>query len=359
MYPDIVGGWSPHLRPLAEAIIAAGWEIIPLTRDQVLDPGCLKDSKVAILHLHWPTSIFPIERYRISRLFPFNYFASWWAVRQIDDWAQRVEESHLPVVWQIHDLGSHHLLKAGPLATADEHLHRTLYRLSNAVVIHEHSCLKAISELYGPPPLFAVAPLGDYTWMHGAVRTKEEARRSLGLDKWDKVLAYVGTARRNRNPAEVARAFSEVAGPKDCLMIAGQAVARFVKPGRDPRIQVLNGLLPDATLRDIFCASDFVINHAQRYLTSAVVRAAISYGVPVVTYPYGTSLDMARGAAIFIDEESGGLDRALQRALAVSPSEYEALAQAARERNVERTWEQAGMACADLYNRLIEAGKSL
>ena len=142
-------------------------------------------------------------------------------------------------------------------------------------------------------------------------------------------------------------------------MIAGQAVARFVKLGRDPRIRVLSGLLPDATLRDVFCASDFVINHAQRYLTSAVVRAAISYGVPVITYPYGTSLDMARGAAIFIDEESGGLDRALQRALAVSPSEYEALAQAARERNVERTWEQAGMACADLYNRLIEAGKSL
>ena len=76
---------------------------------------------------------------------------------------------------------------------------------------------------------------------------------------------------------------------------------------------VLNSSLPDATFRDILCVSDFVINYGWGYLTLGSVRVAISYGVPVITYLHGTSLDMACDAVIFSDEECVGFKRALKR----------------------------------------------
>ena len=70
-------------------------------------------------------------------------------------------------------------------------------------------------------------------------------------------------------------------------------------------------------------------------------------------YPYGAALDMVRDAAIFIGEGEAALEQALLRALTVTDVEYNALREAASERNKERTWDIAGERCATLYRRLL------
>ena len=362
MCPGPFGGdeWSRNRHPFMqlqfEALADQGWEIVPITSAEIRQPERLRQYNLNVLHLHWPSMVFYFAGNKLYRLPWIGQLLVPRDKSKVNAWAQAMRACETRLIWQIHDLVSHNEVNAGPVATVDELLCRKVYERAQAIVVHERSCLKPVFEFYGSEKPFAIAPLGDYTRVHGDPRPRGEAQARLGVSSPSgKILAYVGTARRNRNPRQVVQAFSRVAGADDRLIIAGQAVGRFVRPGRDPRILVFDGMLPNELVRDILCASHFVINHAQRYLTSAVVRAAMSYGTPVIAYPFGSTLDMAQDAAVLIGGEANALEQALGRALQMGDEEHHRMTAAALQRNRERKWQDSSAACVELYSRVIEA----
>lgn len=354
MFPGISADSPDHplLSLITQSIVAQGWAVASMTAAQIIAPSTFAATKLSLLHLHWPSAFFYFTRPGLDRVFPINHLLARKATARIDRWAEQMRSIKLPLVWEVHDLVSHHWLDKGPFADVDRHLHRTVYALSSAIIVHEASCLPPIFAFYGSAKPYAVAHLGDYASIHGAPRNKGEARALLGIDSTGKVLAYVGTARRNRNPRATIAAFRQVAGPDDRLIVAGRVVGRFTGNVHDNRIIIFDGPQPNERIRDIFCAADFVVNDAQRYLTSAVLRTAMSYGVPVIAYPYGSALDMASGAAIFVDEQPDGLRRALHDALTVSPADYQIMVQHAQANNRARQWPDFGAVCTDLYCRV-------
>lgn len=365
MFPDPYDGsdWhrqgNPILAFLAESITETGWEVIPIQLREIRNPQQLRLLKVDVLHLHWPASIFPEGNHTIRRflhLLPRKLLARL-RVSRIDAWTELTENSGTPIVWQIHDLISHHLVGMGALSLADELLHKRVYQLSEAIIIHELSCGQAVWELHGSQKPFAVAPLGDYSRVYGPRLGKEEARSNLDISGRGRILSYIGTVRRNRNPADVVGAFLKVRGPGDLLIIAGGGVARAIGTDVDPHVLVYNGFVPREVIRDIFCASDYVINHARKYLTSAVIRTAMSYAVPVIAYPYGSALDMCRDAAVFVGQQDHALEDAITAALGMDDNRYRAMVQAAIRRNSERKWKRAGAACAKLYEQVVSSRK--
>jgi len=125
-------------------------------------------------------------------------------------------------------------------------------------------------------------------------------------------------------------------------------------PIKSDKIIIFDELLPNELLRNIFCASDYVINDAYEYMTSAVVRTAISYRVPVIVRKYGASIDMAKDAMIFIEDKIDGLENAIKYALNLDDVHYNMLVKAAESRNEERPWSQYGKTFDDLYSTLIK-----
>lgn len=343
----------PLLSLMVQSIAAQGWSVAQVTAAQITKPSLFATADIALLHLHWPSSFFHYTRRGMERVFPFNHFLARQAMTRIDRWAEQMRSTQLPLIWEVHDLVSHHWLNKGPFAAVDEHLHRTVYALSSAILVHEASCLPPVFAFYGSSKPYMVAHLGDYAVIHGTLRDKGAARAQLGIDHTSRVLAYVGTARRNRNPRATIAAFCAVAGPNDRLIVAGRVVGKFAGGIHDSRIIVLDGLQTNERLRDIFCAADFVINDAQRYLTSAVLRTAMSYGVPVIAYPYGAALDMVAGAAIFIDEQPDGLANAIWKALNIDPTEHDRMGLHARMNSQARTWSDFGAACVELYRQVL------
>lgn len=369
---------NPQVKLLAKAIGQAGWEVVPLTLDDLFCPQWLIQKEISVLHLHWPDPI--LNRLVRLKLFdhapgggsmgqmlrrlegaikiryplPETCFAQR-PLSQISNWTDALQRTQIPLVWEIHDLFSHAAGSHDFFSKAGRLLFQNIYQLAQGVVIHEQSCSRPVFEVYRPQKPFAVAPLGDYAEVYGPPRSRTEARASLNLGRYKRVLAYVGTARKNRNPARAVQVFRQVASSEDVLVVAGQRVSRYAKEAQSPRVMVIDKLVPKEMLRDIFCAADFIVNDAQNYLTSAVVRTAMGYGVPVIAYPFGSTLDMAKDAAIFMEDGGRpGLEKAMRTALQIDDRSYQLMAQAALQRNSERGWAQMGAACVDLYRRLEE-----
>ena len=137
------------------------------------------------------------------------------------------------------------------------------------------------------------------------------------------------------------------------MLLAGGGMKGFAAPGDGSRL-VEYGFVAPSLLRDIFCAADFVINDAERYLTSAVIRTAMSYSRPVLVRPFGSAIDMARGASIHIGDGQLAVRHAFAEASSASLERREALAAEAALRNAERSWRDAGNACVRLYLELGE-----
>jgi glycosyltransferase involved in cell wall biosynthesis len=190
--------------------------------------------------------------------------------------------------------------------------------------------------------------------LYGPPITKAEARSQLGITNSGKLFSYLGTARPGRNPAIATASFLENAASHDHLLIAGSNAYRFVPKDLDKRVKIYEGVIPVDLFHKILCASDFIINDGQHYLTSAIIRTAMSYSRPVIAYPFGSAVDMAKDAAVWISDSENGLADAIRTASMMSEPAWQALSAAAAKNETLFTWQQCGEACMALYQELLD-----
>jgi len=368
--PYLKDEWSTVMHPLlstwAGSLKQAGWNVIGLNADDLYNTELVKNMGPDAIIIHWSETLttFFINRHpsgriltsRLSRIIPqsirkkiANNISDSVKV-MIDDWSNKLSNSKIKVFNQIHELVSHSFTEPG-LAECDDYLKKKIFDLSSAFLTQEESSVPLIKNYYSSEKPNAITYLGDYTKFHGDIISKDEARKRLSLNKDCKIISYIGTARKNRNPADVVKCFNIIAKENDCLIIAGLGVGKYV-PNQSDKIKIYDELLPNELLRNIFCASDFVINDAHNYMTSAVVRTAISYRVPVIVRKYGASIDMAMDAVIFIEDKNDGLENAIKYALNLDDIQYNMLVKAAELRNEERPWSEYGKAFDDLFSTL-------
>lgn len=357
---------------MAKHIQDSSWEVLGLDREHALNPHELKAAGVSVLHIHWPIYLYKIPQraprvldrwLRIARrvgaesigIAPVRLWQTYIGLRMkssVSNWSNALAQSGIKLVWEIHDLCTHRLI-GDPIAHRfDYWLHRTIFNTASGIIIHEESSKGPVEESYGKLDVYSVAPLGDYKQIHGEQISKEEARLRLGLKDRCTIFAYIGTARKNRNPSKTIEGFREIARVNDHLIIAGSGMRNYIQAPSDDAITVIDGLIENGKLRDIICAADYIVNDAKQYLTSAVIRAAISYAIPVIAYPFGTAIDMAQGALIPIDDAKDGIAGALKVASSIDNTSYANMREYAAIRNQERTWDRMAQACVDLYVRV-------
>ena len=95
---------------------------------------------------------------------------------------------------------------------------------------------------------------------------------------------------------------------------------------------------PNNQVETVFKACNFAVVPGQFYLTSAVVRLALSYDRPVVVPHYGCAPEMVGPAGIYYEsDDPEGLATALTKAIAADFDNYKRLAEKQSE---IFTWEK-------------------
>jgi len=199
---------------------------------------------------------------------------------------------------QIHDIKSHHISEDKILAYIDEKLRTELIKISSGVFTQEKSAIKYIKDKYNlKNKKIIITPLGSYQTFHGKKISKKLAREKLGINNFNQIYAHIGNIRKNRNPESIIREFLKVKQKNSLLILAGIGTEKYKE---SQNIKIFPGIVDNQQLRNIACASDYIINIGEEYLTSAVTRLAISYHTPLILRKYGSNIDIWI-TTIFID----------------------------------------------------------
>lgn len=216
---------------------------------------------------------------------------------------------------------------------------------ANVVLFAEESARAQVRlSSYSARPSY-ICPLGSFRDYHGPLLDANDARSALGIKPNQTVLLALGTLRSNRSIDALVDAISK---HDDLFLLAA---------GRGNRDQALRnartfgGYSDNERIRALLSCADYVVHTGTDYLTSAVVRVAVSYNIPVVAHRFGSTKDMSQGALIDMGA-SCDLNGWLNNLPSRNSEAYRLLQEAARARDEERTWDIA----ADRLLTALQAG---
>lgn len=348
-----------HLRALAAELGRNGWTVHGLEPRDFFSPSCTLENST-IVHIHWTEALtLQVQQpYWVKALTSLQTAAGQTRPHLfLQRFARRILRpiaARRPLVYQVHDLDSN-WLEPARAHLLDRAFKLACLREAHAWVVHESSSLSPLDRIAPRPASIAICPLGDYAGFHGPPIAGSEARRRLGLPENETIFLYAGYAGTRRNPAATATAFTRLGAPNARLIIASRNARRYL-PTDTPRIEVRDEFLENETVRDLYCAADWIVMPGRAYLNSAVVRTALSYARPVICIEFGSQSDMARDAALWLEDDSEpALHRQLSRALVMPADEYQRYSRAAAARSAERSWSESTRTYVSLLEQLRES----
>jgi glycosyltransferase involved in cell wall biosynthesis len=335
------GAGNNLFRQFNSMLRARGCVVRGLRTDDLLEPSRLE---VDIVHINW-TELLSRKLYFGQRWLRVTARAADWIGRPADAIMRAAANRQLrqlfrvrPVIYHVHDLSSN-WLQPRAAHRLDRAIKAVVLARARGWALNEESCLREIE--CPPPAALATCRLGGFDLFHGPAIPRAEARASLGLPLAGRVFFYAGYSSARRNPRELVDAFAPLPAGHH-LLIASSNARDFLPAELPANVRLFTGFLENEFLRTLFCAADWIVMPGRHYLTSAVVRTAISYGCPVICAPFGSQIDMARDAALWLD---GAGERSLRAQLFtaahMSEPELARFRAAAIQRHAERTWEKS------------------
>ena len=285
----------PLLLEMAEELSKIGCDCMHTPESPSLGWLIANRGKIDIIHLHWPEHYYwPLERSRVGRL--INRIAdrsklsdllrllclTWlWAFVTL------AKLLRLPIVWTIHDLYPHGGDRLEPYQ-----LERTarslLMRNVSAAIVNGASAAPLVTSEFGSPKHLVVAPLGNYRKFYPDTVAAAEARQAMGVGQNEIVFLCFGSMRKYRNALSVIHAFRNMREKDLRLFVVGGTYSDALRQEMekaawgDWRIRCFFQLVPNDQIEYLIKACDFVVMPGYRYLTSAVIVLALSFGRPVI-----------------------------------------------------------------------------
>jgi hypothetical protein len=277
------------------------------------------DRRLALFSLALPSPIVDVIAYRLHQRLKSSFI--------------RLKERGVKIIFYFHDL---HTFSRIPLyKSLDSKFRRFLYEVSDCVLFAENSAYSAVRSVYGPCTHFELSQLGSYAEAHGPLPNKTLCRHKLGIKSGSTTILAIGTLRTNRKADVIVDA---VAAHNDLFLLAG---GRGHKDISTRNIKSFGGYVPNDHLLLMLGAADYVLHLGKNYLTSATIRLALSYDIPVIAEAYGATTDMCGGALIDLADFGFDVSRLLEKLPRNSSTTYLSLKKHARCSDSLRTWEKA------------------
>lgn len=250
-------------------------------------------------------------------------------------------------IWTIHNVVSHE----ATFAELEIFLCKALCKLATKIHVHSESVLSLVKDFYEiPPEKVVVGSHGIFAGCYCDTRTNFDARTSLGLPKNAVVFLFFGQIRSYKGISQLLDAFSEVSRQhKDAyLIIAGKVLDSnpHLFKHLPPHIITHLDFVPDEDVELYFKASDFTVLPYTSILTSGSAYLSLTFGIPVIAPDKGLLSEIVRETGFLYTNSLAG---ALEKALALKPSERVLLKKKTKDFAKNLTWDSAHDALCRAY----------
>ncbi len=229
----------------------------------------------------------------------------------------------------------------------DRKFREYLYANCHQVIFAETSAQNEIKNIYRDNKNFQISCLGSYKDLFGHLNNKFDTRHRLGIPSSSTVILSFGTVRRTRRNREVINAVRKL----NNLYYLGGGVGH--DDIRESNIYSIGGFLSNERIVDFLSCADYVVHTGQDYLTSSVVRVAVSYQIPVIAEFYGATIDMCGDALQRIPKNICDYEIFLSKLPLSSSVRYKEMVTLLVAKDCERTWDIAAQGLVHAYEKCI------
>lgn len=333
---------NPYQRLLRDALAAEGVAVDFL--ESLPDSKWLRDNRdrVQILHYHWLSGLY------------MNRFLTPLQVIKFREHFRLARDLDYRIVWTAHNILPHRTF----LAPLDKAIRRLMMTSADAVITHcEHGRRELLARFPRQRPI-SVIPLGHYRDAYPVTMSRDDARRRLGFHLDQFVYLALGNIAAYKGLSDLVRAFKQVAGMNDLLLIAGRnrdrdVVSHLVKAAQtDDRIHFQPRFIPDEEMQVYLLAADVMVAPFKRVLTSSSVMTGLSFDLPQIVPALGCLSELVTpDAGIVYDPwDENGLTRAL---IDIRDRDRRQMRGAARRITDGLGWADIGRQTADVYRSCL------
>jgi glycosyltransferase involved in cell wall biosynthesis len=309
----------------------------------------LRHGRPGIVHVHW-TEPYIARGERVSRVKARRTL--------LELRLARIAGSR--IVWTAHDLFRHDR----GVDPAERRFMRSLFRLSDAVIVHCQKAADSLLESLGvggaAGAKVRVIPHGHYRGAYPDTITRADARQRLALPDEAMVVAFTGWVRPYKGVAELIDAFAQLEAADARLVVAGKpldeayAARLAAQAERDGRVSLRLGFVPDEDLQVYLRAADVVAAPFLEIFTSGSVLLAMSFERAVIAPRRGCVTEtLDEGGGILYDpDDRHGLEGALRQA---ARADLEAMGRRNGERLERYGWDRVAEATRSVYEEVLAA----
>lgn len=295
-----------------------------------------------VVHLHWPELLF------------LSTHRSWQARLRLSAFERRIVHARRRgsrLVLTAHNDAPHERRGSDAARAA---LERMLHRRLDGVFALSEAGERSARESFPDVPVFRTSH-GHYRDAYLFGRSREEARRELGVDDGATLLAAVGQVRPYKNLPALVAALHEIEDPELHVVIAGApggGSAADDLRSDDPRLLLDLERLDDHRIAAWLAAADAAVLPYRRILNSGAALLALSAGRPVVVPSLGAMPELAeRVGPDWVRLYHGEFDAGLLRAAV----EWARLPRTGSPDLSAYDWGPIADATIDGYRRVLQA----
>jgi glycosyltransferase involved in cell wall biosynthesis len=314
---------------------------------------------IDILHVHWPELYYELQFsnpvfIKISGYLKFlRPLQHWLGLIWLFNFIGLLQLLKIPLVWTLHDLFPHASQSPSKL---QRFTRKYLLQHTQALLLNCQGVEPLVRQNVGDPRNVTIAPLGDYKLFYPDTIQRDEARRFFNLNPAETMFLFFGSQRPHRNAQELIQIFKKIEDPALVLWIIGYTpddIRSTIEDlsWADWRIHHYLNHASNMQIEYALKACDFLVMPGKKYLTSAVISLALSYGIPVIAPRYGCAEGMVRDAGVLYDDtQTDGLEKALGYAL----EHKTLLQQRAREQMSRWSWTSTAQQIYKAYQTALE-----
>jgi glycosyltransferase involved in cell wall biosynthesis len=238
----------------------------------------------------------------------------------------------------------------------------------DGVIFTSETARQVYESVYRLPPgaQQAIVPHIHYMDVYPNGVTRAEARRQLDIPDTKRVILFLGRIHPYKGLNSLVQAFLEVAGPDDCLVIAGRAKSEALLAGLHQlignhqrkgggEVKVFARFVEDPELQYFYNAADAVaVPYDDMPINPGSIIMAMGFGKCIIAPDKGPIRELVHPEALFgyAEDEKGALPGAIAAFLRAGHAEEKGVRN--RQRAAERhSPELAGKRLADLYNTIL------
>lgn len=263
------------------------------------------------IHLHWPSFAYNMPGTKLMQIIWFARFIGLLLL---------IRAKGAGLVWTAHNLLPHDRCQIPFLDILGRHL---VIRLSNIILVHGPSPAATLEKRFpSAGGKIVLIPHGHWVGYYPVTMSREDARLRLGISLDITLFLFIGLCKPYKNLHELIKTF-HTSNLDAKLIIAG----KFQDPiylkhnlslaDNDPRIQIIEGFIPDESMQLYLKACDYVVVPYREILTSGTAMLALSFGRPLISVNIGFLRDVIADdiGILYAHEDPNGLAMALSEAM--------------------------------------------